>query len=248
MQISVNLHCVSDLWCDSVELCSLHPPGCLEIPSSVSVCGSLTVSWLTILWLCGVGVVANGGTSLTACSSQSTSTLDIAGSSGLPLPEWTSTRSLCVVVGWGGAISLLSLVVSNHQNLPNSCDEEEEDGNDGNRKNRSVESAGKTQVGEVSRILAAAEAKSILAVAGTLAVRWAVTKRRLDIAAAAVGTVASEPSDGSKCTDEAYIEEDSKEAEKHVPTEAEDEEDAENGVECCCASQALNCLPLCRNW
>lgn len=118
---------------------------------SVMVHG-VAISWLTILWLRAISIVANCSTSLVTWSSSThSSSLSISGvlGSSVALPEWCLARALGVVVGWAWTICLLLLVMLDHQNLPDGADKEEEDSDDGDCEDGSVESAGETEVGEV---------------------------------------------------------------------------------------------------
>jgi hypothetical protein len=46
----------------------------------------------------------------------------------VPLPEWSFAGALGVVVGWGGAVALFFLVVTDEDDLENGCYDKEEAG------------------------------------------------------------------------------------------------------------------------
>lgn len=212
----------------------------------------LTITWLTIFWLWGIGVVANGGASLSAWSISTNSTntpnsFHIPVGSLISPPKWSSTRARSVVIGWRWAVFLLLLVVSHHQDLPDCSDEKEKGGNDGNCKDSSIESAGKVEVGGIRCGFAISEAEAVGAIAWAVAIGWAVAKGCLDIASTAACAVSGHDRDSNECTNEENVEDGSEETEESVAAEAKNEDDAEYCVECCCACQTLDCLPFCRD-
>lgn len=93
---------------------------------------SLTIAWLTVLWLRGKLVVANCSTGLVAWPHRSWvsgrghdswddgDSFCVSGVSYLAvtLPERDLASATGVAVGWRRTISLLLLVVSDHEDLP----------------------------------------------------------------------------------------------------------------------------------
>lgn len=131
------------------------------------VVASLAVARLTVFGLRSEVVVTDCGTRLVAWSHSDwvsgrshdswdgTNRLGVSGVSDLAvtLPEWSFLASAAgVSVGWRWTISLLFLVVSNHQDLPDGAEEEQEDGDDSHGEDGSVESAYSAQIGSIYRV------------------------------------------------------------------------------------------------
>jgi len=133
--------------------------------------------------------------------------------------------------------------MSDHQNLPDGGNKEQEDGNDRYSEHNSVQSASKVQVREICRVLVAAETEAISTVTGSIRVGLARAKRCLNNACTAVRAMAGKPCNSNEPADEAEIEENCQEAEEGVATKTQSENDSENRVESCGASDTFNSLP-----
>lgn len=146
-------------------------------------------------------------------------------------PEWSAARASGVVVGGAGAETLLFLVMAGEKELDNRSEDEEEDGEDGDREAGSVQAADVTPC---------ARTRSVLA-------RKASPKRGVDDATARVGPMAGVVCDRGEASSEENIQEDGDGSEEGDTTQAESEENAEDGVQDGCARHAFNGLFPCRN-
>jgi hypothetical protein len=210
-----------------------------------------TIDWSAITWLTILGVVSGvwcisamvhcraGHTSLSRVTTMvvggvSSSHLRVASTLGshvaLPESELAATAALSgVVVGWARAVALLLLVVLDDHDLPCSSDQEEEDGEDGDGEDGGVQRA---DVAEVAG-------------AGSCVVGTADTEGCVNNAAASICAVAGVVGDSSECACKQDVEQNSQEAEELVSCQAQAEDNAKDGVECCGTDKTLNCLLPC---
>jgi hypothetical protein len=98
----------------------------------------LSIARLTVLWF--GGTTNHSGVSVaclmawsaeTACCTWGGGQLSVSGSvlvTAVALPEWSFAGALSVVVGWGGAVALFFLVVTDEEGLEDGCYDEEEAG------------------------------------------------------------------------------------------------------------------------
>lgn len=164
-------------------------------------------------------------------SSRHLSVTSAPGSPAVALPEWTTTGSAGVVVGWAWAVALLLLVVAGEKELDSGGDEKEEDVD--NRH------------GEAGRVQAAHIAPVSSSRSGLTA--EARAEGSVDDAFACVGAMAGVVRDGCKASDEANVEDDGDESEESDAAQEERQEDAEDEVQAGGARHALNGLLPCWN-
>ena len=156
------------------------------------------------------------------------------------LPEWFAACTRGVIVCGRRAETLLLAVMADKEDLEAGGDDEEEDVDDGNREDGCLELARASKVGQVSYILAVAEAEAVLAITGRLRVGRAATERGVDIACAGAGAATSEPCNSDIAADEADVEDDGEESKEGDASEEEGQEDGKEEVEHRSTSNALN--------
>jgi hypothetical protein len=140
-----------------------------------------------------------------------------------------------VVVGGAGTESLLLLVVLHEDELHDSGEEEEDSTSDGNSKDGLVKLASSAEA-RVVVVSALSEGKSVAS--------RSVTERSLDIAAAALGSLAGQDSNGDHATHAEDIEEQTKSGESSNTSQAAGQESSADGVQSNGTSETLNCLPF----
>ena len=147
-------------------------------------------------------------------------------------PEWTTTNTGCVVVGWGRSVTLLLLVMTDKENLEDGSEEEEDTTNgisigvkikeeirshvdDGDRKDSFLQSASPT----------------IIEVVVCSIVTGARTQRCVDCCAGAFfGPMSGEDCNGNVTGEEADVEDDGQKGEEADPSQAKGQEDTEEAI------------------
>lgn len=170
----------------------------------------------------------------------------------LTLPELAVTRASSVSVGRGRTKALLLLVMAPKTDLQQGSDEEEETvtllvadhgyhdrgylrSQDRDGKACGVQAACSSERRRVGDLIALASAAKAL-----LGLRIAGSKRSLDPAGAAVGSITSENGESYKGSAEEDVQDNSDESEESLASEADGEKNGEDGVNDSCSRDSLH--------
>lgn len=162
----------------------------------------------------------------------------------LPWPAFAAAEG--VSVGWARPVTLLLLVMTTEEELDKSGNEEEDSSKDRNGETSRVQSASSSQLNRIGYILVVSKSKTIASIT-VLRVRISVSKRCVDIPAAAVRTIACQDSDGDESATEEDVEDNGDECEDRPASEEASQQNSEEKIEDCSARHALNCLFPCWN-